>query len=267
MEINSTPISYQGLNRTLSKRVFRNKTILELDKLNPKSNGIVGNIPPQWVQNMPVEERAELIPKLYEKLGKFVSKVLPKLPGNKIQSILLTNILREHKAIDSSSSVNIKKIGKGLLSKGYRIKNKSDGSSLFLKRFIETHKNKYLRTTGIHGPASENNVKTFLKHDIKTNKEKSLFTNFYYGDMRNGYYVEEYLSHRDFVNPDVILPCNVRELESSIYETLYKHGLYHSDLHEKNAKYYFDKNDNLAIKCFDVGGVHVERPHYTNFHL
>lgn len=257
MEINSSPVSYQGLNRTLSKRVLSNKTVLELDRLNPKSNGIVGNIPPQWVQGMPVEERGELIPQLYTKLGNFISKVLPKLPGTKIQSAILTNILRKHKAIDSSSSVTIEKIGKGALSKGYRIKNESDGTALFLKRFVETHKNKSLRETGTHGAVPENNLKTFLKHDLKTKKEKSLFTNFHYGDIKNGYYVEEYLSHRDFVNPDSILPTNIRELDSSIYGTLYKHGLCHADLHERNVKYYFDKNEDIAIKCFDLGGAHT----------
>lgn len=266
MEINYTPVSYQGLNRQLSKELFSKETIVKMDKLYPKSNGIVGNIPATWVQNMPIEERGELIPKLYEKLGHFISKVLPKLPGNTLQSKILTSILRKHKAINSSSSVSLKKVGKGKMGKGYKLENKSDGSTLFLKRFKKkSQRNKIFLESGHHGAEYENNVKTYLAHELKTKEDKSVFTNFHFGDVRNGYYVEEYLSRRDKIVPDQLIYGAERDAEGKIYKTLYKHGLYPKDLHDENIYLYFDKNDELSIKCFDLGGVQKSAWGKTHF--
>lgn len=255
MEINSSPISYQGLNRKLSKNIFYHETVRELDKLYPKSNGIVGNIPPQWIKNMPADKRGTLIPDLYATIGKFVSILLPIIPSDTLRNKTLTYILRKHQAIGPKSSVQIYEVAGGAMSIGYKIENKTDGYSLFLKRFEKNRKNKYLRESGIHGAIPENNIKTFLKHDMKTKREKSQFSNFYYGDIKNKYYIEEYLSKRESISYKSLMPEVRTATKKDIRTTLSEHGLYHSDLHEHNVRYYFDENGKLTAKCFDLGGI------------
>lgn len=255
MDINRSQISYQGLNRHLSKQIFRPETAEKLSEIFPKSNEIVGNIPPQWVNNIPVEKRAEIIPQLLNSLGDFFSNKFSILPGKKLKSFLLTRIFRKYGVINKNSSVKITKVGSGVFSKGYKLSN-SDGTTFFVKKFKNKPKDIDYLDTCIHGCVRESNIKTFLNSHLKTTSEKEHFPKFYYGDIKNGYYLEEYLSRRDSLDPKSLF--NTKLVKSEIQETLKNHHLHHYDLHNKNVKFYFDKNDDIKAKCFDLGGVYTE---------
>lgn len=252
MEINYSSTSYQGLNRHLSKQVFEPKNVEKLDKLFPKSNGIVGNIPQEWLKNIPVEMRGEIIPQLYQALGDFMRNIFPKLPGGTLKGIFLTRVLRKYNIINKETSIKVKKIGSGFMANGYKLKS-SDGSTLFLKRFRgKTWLNRSLIDSGKHGKVREANLKTFLSHNLKKNSEKHQFTKFHYGDIHNGYYIEEYLSEPNILRPWLLDKDGAK---NEIQLTLAKYKLYHCDLHNDNAKFYFDKNNKLQATCFDLGGI------------
>jgi hypothetical protein len=256
MEItNTSQISYTGLTRKMSKQVFRLDSVERLQELYPKSNNIVGNLPNQWVRNMPKETRKTEIPQLYKELGAFTNGVLKKFGGGKISSFFLTKILRTHGALEKKASVKIEKVGQGALSKGYKLTNSKDGSTLFLKKFKpETQENRHLFYSGVHGVKPETRTKVFLKHDIKSKKEKSYFTNFYYGDMKNGYYVEEFLDSSDSISRYDLMSLVQENVKNEIRDVMALHGFLHSDLHSGNLKFSFDKSENVRGKVFDLGG-------------
>ena len=142
----------------------------------------------------------------------------------------------------------------GALSDGYIISDTNNQQQFFLKKFKKTRNNKFLRETGLHGTTPEINVKAYLKKHLKTESDKNSFTQFYYGDMKNNYYIEEFINGTD-TNYCLFEPIK-ENAKRKITDTLAKHNLIHTDLHNFNLHYYVsDKNNSIMAKCFDLGGV------------
>jgi hypothetical protein len=255
MEINyNQQISHKGLNRQLCKRIATKENIERLNDLYPKSHSIVGNLPPQWINNIPTDERSQKIPQLYSQMGKFISNWF--FLGNKVSSVILTHILRANGAIEKDANIAISKVGEGCFAKGYKLLNTKDGSELFLKRFSSIKKRDLDLIQYRHGAEYELNSKSYIKHKLKKNSEKSHFSRFYFGDMRNKYYVEEYLTDEQSLDPKSIAPSQITTARAQLRKAFYMHNLAHCDMHNHNMKFYQDKNDEVTAKLFDLGGMH-----------
>ena len=254
MQINSSPISYQGLNRQISKEVITKTTADAFCKLYPKSNGIVGNIPHEWVKNIPPQDREKNIKYFYDKMGTFIYWGLPIFSDSTISSHILTKIFRKTGIIDKNNQIKITSFMEGALSDGYIISDKNSGKQFFLKRFKKTFDNYGLRKTGLHGASPEINVKAYFKKHLKTRNEKNLFSQFYYGDIKNNYYIEEFINGTN-IYCNLFAPMK-ENAKRKITDTLAKHNLIHTDLHNFNLHYYVRDKDNLIMaKCFDLGGI------------
>lgn len=75
MASTSRPVSFNGLNRCLSKRLLETSDSFEkLSNCCKKSNGIIGNLPAEWIFNIPKEDRAKAIKQFYSDFGKVIVK-------------------------------------------------------------------------------------------------------------------------------------------------------------------------------------------------
>lgn len=115
----------------------------------------------------------------------------------------------------------------------------------------------------MHGILKESNNKIYMKSKFKK-KDKTYFSNFHYADIKNGYYIEDFLVSKGDVAENA---KNVYERDKEYYNldghcliiskiqyVLNKYGLRHEDLSVSNVKIYNAKNGYKPV-CFDVGGL------------
>lgn len=69
-------INFLGLNRNLGKMCFTTSSAIKTKSdFFTKSNGIVGNIPSEWVKNISKENRGEIIKLLYQEFKRQFSNL------------------------------------------------------------------------------------------------------------------------------------------------------------------------------------------------
>ena len=261
MQIESNNVSYTGLTKKFSRSLFNYSDTLKALKSNT-SNGIVGHIPNQWIKQIPCDLRRENITEYHKNMGFFVSKILPFTKDSKLSSFFITKIMRHSNIIPSKTSVKIQFVGEGSFGKGYSIINDATGDVFFLKKFKHKYDAKYFSLLE-HGIVTEANSKMYLKSNLKR-KDKDFFSNFHYADIKNGYYIEDFLSAkndvakgvkdwktRDNIYMDISRP---NHLLYRIQRVLKKYSLHHGDLSVANVKIYNDPK-GYKIKCFDIGGL------------
>lgn len=261
MQIESSNVAYTGLTKQFSKSLFEHKEAISAVR-NNVSKGIVGHIPDKWVKQIPYENRRANITEFHKTMGCFVNRILPLTRDSKFSSFVLTKIMRHSNVISKDSSVALKYIGKGDFGKGYSIINKKTGDAFFLKKFNHKYDSDYLWTFQ-HGILQEANNKMYVKSNFKK-KDKSLFSNFHYADIKNGYYIEDYLSDKNDIAQGVKSAFERRNiyfdasypnhLLYKVQSVLKKRGLQHGDLSVSNVKIYNDVN-GYKVKCFDLGGL------------
>ena len=242
-------INFGGLNKQLSKEIYKKENIKIINNVFSKSNGIVGNLPPQWINNIPPKERKINIKSLYLDLGNLIIKTSRYRTRNfgKEYSHEIEFILKKYKAIKQDSKINIEYIDQGAYSYGFKIENKNENYNLFLKLFREESP---YDTIG-HGQYSECNTKMFLKKHLNKN-DKLNFSKFYYGDINNGYYIEEFLSSK---NSLLQFPSQIKNDKiQNLQKILEKLNLYHYDCNESNYKIYYP-NNKYKMVLFDCGGI------------
>ena len=239
MKINNKQLQnspkFNGLNTVLKKEIFSKGTIKQLSSYYPNSHGIVGNLPPQWIKNIPLEKREDYIKNIYLELGICANEIR----NNFVRSLdfykdKIEKILKKYNAINDDTTVIMTRIGSGAYSIAYKINN------LVLKIFYEESPSDSLS----HGVYSESNTKIYLNHNLRQ-KDKLNFSHFYYSDINNGYYLEDYIEGSK--DPDLIKNAN----PYTIQKILKKLNLNHSDLHNENYK--IDNNGNIIV--FDCGGI------------
>ena len=71
----SENISFQGLNRCLSKHFINKKTALELANIYPNSRRFVGNLPHEWIAEIPQKRRKETIQEIQDLFASFAEKL------------------------------------------------------------------------------------------------------------------------------------------------------------------------------------------------
>lgn len=247
MESRNSNISYRGLTRQLSKNIYTHDAIGKLSELYPQSNGIVGNLPSQWIKNIPAENKSDKIKSLYSNLGMFFAHVFPITRSSTISNKILTSILRKGGAIAKDSEVSIRYEAQGFVARGYKIENVKENYSLFLKKYkkVSSYMSRRLR----HGVNTESNTKVFLDKNIKQKSDKKHFSKFCYGDIKHNYYIEEFIED---INDKV---SDKRDYMPPIFKVLSKLGLKISDLHSGNLKIKKDKDGKYYGVAFDLGQV------------
>ena len=244
-------ITFNGLNRQLSKNVFSRDSAQKLSRLYPKSNGIVGNLPSDWICRIPKNNRNSDIKSLYKILGCYLSIKRFYPNDSKLYDFILTKILRKYNVIPKSSKVTVTKVEKGAYGQGYRISNSEDNNSLFLKLFNDK---KEIGEKLTHGCTSEANCKAYVKKKLSS-KDKRYFSNFYYADIKNNFYLEEYLPIENRFSSYKSSSEERVWFTKKVESVLKKIGLVHEDLNYGN--YFIYRNDGKSIgKCFDLGGIY-----------
>ena len=68
-------IGFQGLNRCLSKHFINKETALKIANIYPNSRRFVGNLPNEWIAEIPQEKRKETIQKIQDLFAGFAEKL------------------------------------------------------------------------------------------------------------------------------------------------------------------------------------------------
>lgn len=244
-------IPFNGLNRQLSKTIYSKDSAQKLSSLYPKSNGIVGNLPSDWISRMPKKKRNKDIKTLYTILGRYISIKRHYPNDSKLYDFILTKILRKYNVISKTSKIAVTKVEKGRYGQGFKISNSEDNNSLFLKLFIKKNKTSLYHT---HGCMAESNCKAFMKKKLSSSENK-YFSKFYYADTKNDFYIEEYLPMENRFSPFDVSSKERRWYNKTVESIFKKIGLVHEDLHYGNY-FFYKKDGKVSGKCFDLGGVH-----------
>lgn len=198
---NSLPndtIHFTGLNRNLSKMAYASIDSIKKEVKNfPKSKGIVGNLPAEWIQKIPKENRANVIKELYGELNAIVRErrvdVLAQIGTNKRLSEAFSNA----GITQSGQKISILYIGEGELGTAFRLLGLSDD-----KYIIKIFHPKSV-TSNHHGKHIEPNRAAFWQKYAGKNTQMAPF---YFADLKAGYMVNKFIDDNTPKYKRYILP-------------------------------------------------------------
>lgn len=178
-------INFKGLNRVLSKRAYN--TPQEIKALMVKyasSEGIVGNIPAEWIGKIPKEERKIKIKKLCSDF-KTAVKNFRKTPIKSELALRLRDALHKAGVIDEGENLALFFLDEGAFGSGFQLKNIL-GDKYMIKIF---HKEDFLNRG--NGNYTELNRAAYWQ---KNAGKKTQRARFYLGDMDAGYMISKFIS-------------------------------------------------------------------------
>lgn len=181
-------VNFNGLNRTLSKRVYSTAEAIKEESLkNIRSNGIVGNLPSEWIKKIPKKDRETKIKKLYaafkEAIKDFRENHDPKETANKL-AIALHNA----NLIGGHDRLTMKYIEKGYYGRVYHLQGISNDKYV-IKIFSSTEPLDDL-IENRNGNYAELNRAAFWQKNAGKNTQR---VRFYFGDVDAGYMVNKYI--------------------------------------------------------------------------
>lgn len=175
-----------GLGNTLGKKAYKEAILVQEETIkHAKSNGIVGNLPFEWVQKIPKNERKTKIKEFY---AAFKSAIKDFRENQNIQQTTekLNNALHNAGIISPEENLTFKYLeNSGNYGKGYHLEGIFDGNYM-IKVF---HKNDELNND-IHGNYSELARYAYWQKNAGKKTQK---VRFYFGDIDAGYTVDRYI--------------------------------------------------------------------------
>ena len=183
--MNECSINFTGLNRNLSKLAYETGKAIKAEVANfPKSNGIVGNLPAEWIQKTPKENRELSIKGLHQDLKEIVNNFRMENYNTEPASKKINEALIKAGIINKGEKVWVKWIDSG----GY-------GCAFHLKGIFD---NKYMikvfkpmdKISNLHGKYTELNRAAFRQKNAGKNTQ---MVPFYFGDTDAGYMVNKYI--------------------------------------------------------------------------
>ncbi len=257
---NKSFIAFNGLNRVISKKVYSEVDLIKNEIIKyPKSLGIIGNIPPQWVDKIPYDLRKGLIKDLYKSFNEAINGFRKNHEIETLEKNLST-AMRKARIIKSNESVKMKEI----LSRAHGSTWVLSGifnDSFLIKIFHEKEEN--MLSSCIHGNYAELNFAQYWKKNAGKNNQR---VNFYFGDTDAGYMINRFISKDQPKYSGKIVPESIYGLtsfdngvENNIknYQVDYG-GIYNAceNLnHNKTARYIYKKvynaPENERIKIFN----------------
>lgn len=176
-------INFTGLNRNLSKMAYKSAESIKAEVENfSKSKGIVGNLPSEWVQRIPKENREKVIKELYQDLKTVVKGF--NADSNTDNIVGLNDALRKAGVIRNDENAELKRLGDGIYGVGYHLKGIFDD-----KYMIKIFKSKR-NYNDLHGKYAELNRAAYLQ---KYAGKDTQMVPFYFGDADAGYMVNKYI--------------------------------------------------------------------------
>ena len=210
-------ISFTGLTSSLRKTVYKRQEIVDLVKKYPKSKGFVGNLMPEWIAKIPKEQRGDAVKDIYDQFSLAVKQRQNHFFGQKPQDTI-KNVLCKYKIITPETKVKFSQKGMSDTAELYRLQ--VGDKSYITKIFSESTFNNF--ETG--GNLIEQNHALYLNA-----KPNSDWAKFYFGNLKDGYMVTEYISNRR-QKPDYILDLGKKGLE-------YTDKRLYSFIKKKNTNY------------------------------
>lgn len=229
-------VSFTGLNKTLSKRLFETHAELKefIDKHYPNSTGVVGNLPTDWVMSFPKEERGNKTRQIIKSFGDAAEKIktfgqiyAPCQNTVDEASDIITNTLleqglikqvttepKQEKSLLKSIFKFLKKpptldeqiqklpagqlieIGCGSLGRAFAFKDDSNTYVLKAFHYLDHKTIKEELTESAHYELMEPNRASF----IKRNADEHEFPEFYFADLNRGFMVTKYIDDDYKVN-------------------------------------------------------------------
>ena len=202
--VKSDRSNFRGLSRSLSKRVYDNSADIkaEADKYK-KSNYVVGSLPPQWIDKIPKEIRAEIIKEIYNcfkeaslslrESHKFFSsdhigfrKPLTTRIYKKNSIDILKEVLYKAKIINDKKDFSLQLVDDGSYGVCYKLTIGSDSFALKVFKKISDLSEEF------HG----NYIEINRAHYLNKNAKNYQFAKFYFGDLKTGYLIEDFISNK-----------------------------------------------------------------------
>ncbi len=184
-------ISFQGLTGNLGKKAYANTgEIKEEVEKYPKSNGVAGSIPSDWVNKIPKGERREKIKQLYKDFDKAVDELRNKdfsLRAQKETSVKLTAAMHEAGILSNEENINLKYLDEGDYGRVYLIESNNNEQN---NRFVIKIFRKKVRHDKSHNTHIEINKGMYWQKQFGKETDR---TNFYFGDIESGYMITQYV--------------------------------------------------------------------------
>ena len=177
--------SFCGLTSKLSKAVYEKDEVIKLyKKYEPKSHGIIGKLPAQWIYQIPLEKRPEMIKNIFASVGEAFSG-LRTMKDNafaqKIAARTITKSLKKAGVLKRFQKAKITYHDSGSFADVYKldVQGESYAIKVFKKILL-----KGMHFDNINGNFFEQPVAQYLKKKIP--KRKNNWFKFYFGDLKNG---------------------------------------------------------------------------------
>ncbi|OGI22969.1 MAG: hypothetical protein A2287_08930 [Candidatus Melainabacteria bacterium RIFOXYA12_FULL_32_12] len=209
--------NFTGLSSSMESKAFnKQETIVKLRESYPNSLGVTGNLPADWIKEIPKDKREEEIKKLYKAFDEIteifrsgrprerdqwsdqqVLKIRPSEESLQKASNILINTFK-NAGIKIEEDIKIEKLGAGKL--GYAFKFNVNDDKYVFKVYHDIDSNLGLVKYG-HGNPLENNKALFIKRNTHG---KNQYAPYYFGNVKSGYMIEKY------IDKDNVLLGNVK---------------------------------------------------------
>lgn len=194
---NSQRINFTGLSRTLSKKAYEDASLIKSEVLKyTKSKGIVGNLPKEWIEKIPIQNREARIKNLYADFKNIVNDFRAKVVNN--SSELKPHLLGEsfkimgeklqgafEKAGIKTEKLSINYLDYG--SRGLGLNLTGISNNRYMMKIFYSNDFLYKGLSNGHGNYIESNRAMFL------NKGKNDWIGFNFGDINAGFLVEKFI--------------------------------------------------------------------------
>ena len=195
-------VNFTGLNRTISKTAYKSAKSIksELDNC-PRSNGVVGNLPSEWINKIPKSSRESIIKELYDNFKIIINEFRVKANAKETAQNL-SKALKKAGILNSNENVTMEKLGNGNFGKGYHLKGVSDGN-LMIKVFDSNSFQSF--GEDVNGNYPEINRAACWQKNAGKNTQ---MVRFHFGDINAGYMVNKYVNEetpiaKRYVAPEV----------------------------------------------------------------
>lgn len=178
-------INFKGLTRVLSKKAYNTPHEIKAQMLKyPSSGGVVGNLPAEWIEKIPKEERSIKIKKLCFDF-KTAIKDFRKVHSRKELAARLHDALHQAGLINEGDDLTLYFLDEGTFGSGYLLKNVLNDKYM-IKIF---HKEDFLNKA--NGNYTELNRAAYWKKNAGKNNQR---VQSYFGDMDAGYMINKFIS-------------------------------------------------------------------------
>lgn len=200
---NNIFVSFEGLSRAIKSKLYDSDyDITQLLRKYPKSNGVIGSPPVQWINNISQSNKGQSIKDLYLTFGQVANALAIKAYDagcykydkdkmqNELQPKIALASVQMKEAIDKlgfdTDDLEVKFVGLG--SNGCVYKFRVDEKDYVIKVYHTEH-DKKISSKDYHGKLIESNRAAFIKGLNKP----SHYVNYYFADLKNGFMVADYV--------------------------------------------------------------------------